>query len=72
MGWSSTAKDALNSSAIAEEALAGVPRIISIITDKNEVVGTTTKEMSRLKYRKSGFNQVEPFQASHNTHDPGA
>ena len=43
-----TSKDALNSSATAEEALVIVEQINDIIQEISQVVTTTTKEMSRF------------------------
>jgi methyl-accepting chemotaxis protein len=43
-----TSKDALNSSATAEEALSVAEQITTIIKEINGVVTTTTKEMQRF------------------------
>ncbi|MFH0968380.1 MAG: hypothetical protein V1862_11925, partial [Methanobacteriota archaeon] len=47
-----TAKDAMSSSATAEEALAVVSQITEIISDIQQVVQTTAGEMNRFIIRK--------------------
>jgi methyl-accepting chemotaxis protein len=46
-----TAKDALNSSATSEEALAVVDQITNVIGQINEVVGTIGTEMNKFTYK---------------------
>jgi methyl-accepting chemotaxis protein len=46
-----TAKDAINSSATSEEALAVIDQITTVIGQINAVVGTIGTEMEKFSYR---------------------